>query len=42
MVINMLLDCVVSSVNDMKSTFFEFKWTSWHCHVKKTEANRGP
>jgi len=36
MVINFLLECVVATANDMKSTFYKSKWTSWHCPVKKT------
>jgi len=35
MVINLLLEHVVVTLNVMISTFFKSKWTSWHCHVKK-------
>ena len=35
MVINLLLGCVVMTLNEMKRIFFKSKWTSWHCHVKK-------
>jgi len=35
MVINLLLEHVVVTVNDMISIFFKSKCTSWHCHVKK-------
>jgi len=34
-VINLLLEHVTVTVNDMIRIFFKSKWTSWHCHVKK-------
>jgi len=37
MVINLLLECAMTTVNDMIRIFFKSKWVSWHCHVKKTQ-----
>ena len=36
-VVNLFLECAVSTVNDMKSIFCKSKWTSWHCHVKRNK-----
>jgi len=35
MVINLLREHVIVTVNDMIRIFFKSEWTSWHCHVKK-------
>ena len=36
MVITLLLECVIVTVNDMISIFLKFMWTSsWHCHIKR-------
>jgi len=35
MVIDILLECVVVTVDDMKSILSKSKWISWHCHVKR-------
>jgi len=37
MVINFLLECVITTVNVIKSTFFKSKWRLWHCHVKRNQ-----
>jgi len=34
MVINLMLEHVIVTVNDMIRIFFKSKWTSMHCHVK--------
>jgi len=41
MVINLLVECVIVTVNDMIRIFFKSKWTSWHCqscHKKQAGA----
>jgi len=36
MVIKLLLEFVVVTVNGMKCIFFMSKWISLHCHAKRT------
>ena len=36
---HLLLECVVITSNDMKSTLFKFKRASWYCYLPKNNSN---